>query len=145
MTSFDPTSRWAMRPSGETLDLVKPGMSSVVGRVREAVVDPESCRRGTILGLFGAVVAGVSVMAAPCLPFSVWGARDPDVDALRGGAISCIGSCSCGDRLPSEVAVDAFEEGGYRWLKMAVFAMTECRLWGRESAAREDRSAGMDS
>ena len=126
MTNFDPTSRWAMRPSGETLDLVKPGMSSVVGRVREAVVDPESCRRGTILGLFGAVVAGVSVMAAPWFRFGVWGARDPAADALKGGAISWVGYCSSGDRLPSEVAVDAFEEGGYRWLRMADFATTEC-------------------
>lgn len=42
MTSLDPTSRCAMRPSGETLDLVKPGMSRVVGRIRgvEAVEVP---------------------------------------------------------------------------------------------------------
>lgn len=34
MTSLEPTSRWAILPSGETLDLVRPGMSSVVGRNR---------------------------------------------------------------------------------------------------------------
>lgn len=33
MTSFEPTSRCAILPSGETLDLVSPGMSSVVGRI----------------------------------------------------------------------------------------------------------------
>jgi hypothetical protein len=27
MTSLAPTSRWAMRPSGDTLDLVNPGIS----------------------------------------------------------------------------------------------------------------------
>ena len=34
MTSLEPTSRWAILPSGETFDLVRPGMSSVVGRRR---------------------------------------------------------------------------------------------------------------
>lgn len=34
MTSLEPTSRWAILPSGETLDLVRPGISSVVGRSR---------------------------------------------------------------------------------------------------------------
>jgi hypothetical protein len=34
MMSFDPTSRWEIRPSGETLDFVRPGMSRVVGRKR---------------------------------------------------------------------------------------------------------------
>jgi len=126
MTNFDPTSRCAMRPSGETLDLVRPGMSSVVGRVREAIVDPESCRRGTILGLFGAVVAGVSVNATPFFRFDVWGAREPAVETLEGGTISCLESCSSGDALPSEVAVGVSEEVGLRWLKMADFAMTEC-------------------
>ncbi len=34
MTSFEPTSRCDILPSGETLDLVKPGMSNVVGKGR---------------------------------------------------------------------------------------------------------------
>ena len=51
ITSFDPTSRWAMRPSGETRDLVRPGISSVVGRLRELVVEPESCRRGGLMSI----------------------------------------------------------------------------------------------
>ena len=94
MTSFDPTSRCEILPSGDTRDLVSPGISRVVGLVREAVVEPESRRPGGlvrwsvlhlvvgtgckgfgeqmtctivtyILGLLGAVVAGVSVSAAP--------------------------------------------------------------------------------
>ena len=48
ITNFDPTSRWEIRPSGETLDLVRPGMSSVVGRLRGVEV-PESRRRGVLL------------------------------------------------------------------------------------------------
>ena len=39
MTSFDPTSLWAILPSGDTFDLVKPGMSSVVGRLLVEVDD----------------------------------------------------------------------------------------------------------
>ena len=47
MTNFEPTSLWAIRPSGETFDLVNPGMSSVVGRLLVEEEDsPESCRRG---------------------------------------------------------------------------------------------------
>ena len=46
MTSFDPTSRCEILPSGDTRDLVSPGISRVVGRVREAVVEPESRRPG---------------------------------------------------------------------------------------------------
>ena len=84
MTNFDPTSRCAILPSGETFDFVRPGMSKVVGRLREGVAVPESlCRAGLdrtstgledkprllvityIRGLFGAVVAGVSVKAGP--------------------------------------------------------------------------------
>lgn len=45
MTSFEPISRCEIFPSGETLDLVKPGMSRVVGRER-GVELPESCLRG---------------------------------------------------------------------------------------------------
>lgn len=85
MTSLDPTSRCAIRPSGETFDRVSPGISSVVGRLRDEGVDePElSCSAGLdgelvivlwsatlflithILGLLGAVVAGVSDSAWP--------------------------------------------------------------------------------
>jgi hypothetical protein len=47
MTNFDATSRLAIRPSGETFDLVIPGIFKVVagGRIR-GVVDPEPCRIG---------------------------------------------------------------------------------------------------
>lgn len=83
MTSFEPTSLEAIRPSGETLLFVKPGMSRVVGRTRGVLV-PEFCRMGigsfwlgvsepALLGgaevlpmrrgLLGAVVAGVSLFA----------------------------------------------------------------------------------
>lgn len=34
MMSFAPTSLSAIRPSGDTLDLVRPGMSKVVARIR---------------------------------------------------------------------------------------------------------------
>lgn len=40
MMSLAPTSRSDMRPSGETLDRVRPGMSSVVARIR-GVESPE--------------------------------------------------------------------------------------------------------
>ena len=46
MTSFEPTSRCAIRPSGDTFDLVRPGMSRVVGRLRTLPELPESCRIG---------------------------------------------------------------------------------------------------
>jgi len=49
MTSLEPISRCAIRPSGETLDLVKPGMSSVVGRLREGVDEPELCCSGGLM------------------------------------------------------------------------------------------------
>lgn len=85
MTSFAPTSLCAIRPSGETLLLVRPGMSRVVGRGR-GVLTPDICRIGVlrnklaadascvgdgevpyIRGLpgavLGAVVAGVSLAA----------------------------------------------------------------------------------
>jgi len=86
MTNLDPTSLEAILPSGETFDLVRPGMSRVVGRTR-GVLDPEFCLIGKLervsavqslhsseptdsLGLLGAVVAGVSFKACvrePCL------------------------------------------------------------------------------
>lgn len=34
MTSFDPTSIDEIRPSGEAVDFVRPGISRVVGRTR---------------------------------------------------------------------------------------------------------------
>ena len=123
MTNFEPTSRCAMRPSGETLDFVSPGMSSVVGRAREPVVEPESCRRGLIKGLLGAVVAGVSVKAVPILPLRC-GVREFGAGCLGREVVSEMKSDSSGDRLPSET--DALEEGGLRWLEMAVFAIEEC-------------------
>ena len=85
MTNFEPTSRWAILPSGDTLDLVSPGISKVVGRWRDTGVEvPESLRRGGlpnvsytshhhtqevwhsthIMGL----VDGVSVKAEPFVP-----------------------------------------------------------------------------
>ena len=48
MTNLDPISRCAILPSGDTLDLVRPGMSRVVGRVRGVEV-PESCLRGGLV------------------------------------------------------------------------------------------------
>ena len=41
MTSLEPTSRCAIRPSGDTFDLVRPGMSKVVGLIR-GVEAPEA-------------------------------------------------------------------------------------------------------
>src|SRR4051812_37962968 len=47
MTSLDPTSRSGIRPSGETLDLVMPGILSVVACVRTlGVWLPEFWRKG---------------------------------------------------------------------------------------------------
>ena len=46
MTNFEPTSRCDILPSGETFDLVRPGMSSVVGRLRDGAYEAESCRKG---------------------------------------------------------------------------------------------------
>lgn len=52
MTSFAPTSRCAIRPSGDTFDLVKPGMSRVVGRLRDdGVCVPDSCGRAGLYAL----------------------------------------------------------------------------------------------
>ena len=45
ITSFEPTSRCAILPSGDTLDLVRPGISRVVG-FRRGVAEPEYCRFG---------------------------------------------------------------------------------------------------
>jgi len=47
MTSFAPTSLCAIRPSGETLDFVRPGMSRVVARTF-GVLEPEFVR-GSLL------------------------------------------------------------------------------------------------
>lgn len=52
MTSFAPTSRCAIRPSGETFDRVKPGMSRVVGRLRDdGVCVPDSAGRAGLNAL----------------------------------------------------------------------------------------------
>lgn len=52
MTNFEPTSRWAILPSGDTLDFVSPGISKVVGRWREAGVEvPESLRLGGLVNV----------------------------------------------------------------------------------------------
>jgi hypothetical protein len=40
MISLAATSRWAIRPSGETFELVRPGMSRVVARIL-GVADPD--------------------------------------------------------------------------------------------------------
>lgn len=42
MTSFAPISLCAIRPSGETLDFVKPGISRVVARSLAGVEAPDS-------------------------------------------------------------------------------------------------------
>lgn len=81
ITSLEPTSREAIRPSGDTLDFVSPGTSKVVGRGRGVMLpdawEPELVRIGRLtcqfghrparyaymFGLFGAVVRGVSVRA----------------------------------------------------------------------------------
>lgn len=84
MTNFEPTSRWAILPSGETFDFVRPGMSNVVGRERGVDVAErfllkgglqngsitrvlgESFFDGTYMrGLPGTDDNGVSVRAAP--------------------------------------------------------------------------------
>lgn len=134
MTNFEPTSRWAILPSGETLDLVSPGISKVVGRWRDAGVEvPESLRLGGlpnvsyitgmkskvwsssyIMGLFGAVVNGVSVKAEPfvlpCLaPF--WGAvkLPPETgaqNALLNLSFSLNDSISSGVVAPSVLGVE---------------------------------------
>lgn len=50
ITSLEPTSRCAILPSGDTLDLVKPGMSSVVGRNRGvAAADLDTDERCSLL------------------------------------------------------------------------------------------------
>lgn len=67
-----------MRPSGETLDLVSPGMSRVVARlngtsdyqISRINCEDKAQRKGNvahILGEFGAVAAGVSVKF-PAIP-----------------------------------------------------------------------------
>jgi hypothetical protein len=86
MTSLEPTSRWAILPSGETLDFVRPGMSSVVGRNRGVLVpellrvkllNPLAGRAGACSvetysrGLEGCVGAGVSLKATPTPSFVV--------------------------------------------------------------------------
>jgi hypothetical protein len=48
MTSFAPTSRWAILPSGETFDLVRPGISRVVARFLAGVEVPETELRGLL-------------------------------------------------------------------------------------------------
>lgn len=53
MTSLDPTSRWAILPSGEALDFVRPGMSRVVGRIRAGVDEPELFRSEELILLSG--------------------------------------------------------------------------------------------
>lgn len=45
MTNLAPTSRSEIRPSGETLDFVRPGMSRVVARFA-GVEAPDPCLRG---------------------------------------------------------------------------------------------------
>lgn len=118
MTSLDPTSLEAILPSGETLLLVKPGMSRVVGRTRGVFV-PEFCRMGmgslwmgvsepALLGgadgfpisrgLEGAVVAGVSLFAIVAVGTSgivpvIAAAREPRV---RGGSRLTSRNASCG-------------------------------------------------
>lgn len=49
ITSFDPTSLGAIFPSGETFDLVMPGMFKVVaGGLTRGVMVPEFCRTGAL-------------------------------------------------------------------------------------------------
>ena len=51
MTNLAPTSRWAIRPSGETRDLVRPGISSVVARIFAVVDAPEFGPRAFLQGI----------------------------------------------------------------------------------------------
>ena len=74
MTNLAPTSLFAILPSGETFDFVRPGISRVVGRTR-GVLEPEFCLIGRSLGLLGAVPSGVS-LRAPVLVA-------PTADAVR--------------------------------------------------------------
>lgn len=60
MTSLEPTSRCAILPSGETLDLVRPGISSVVGR-RRGVEVAELLRVRVLQGALEHISAGVGV------------------------------------------------------------------------------------
>lgn len=46
MTNFEPTSRCAIRPSGDAFDLVRPGISRVVGLLRGGADEFESLRLG---------------------------------------------------------------------------------------------------
>ena len=46
MTNFEPTSRCAIRPSGDAFDLVRPGISRVVGLLRGGADELESLRFG---------------------------------------------------------------------------------------------------
>jgi hypothetical protein len=49
-TNFAPTSRWAILPSGETRDLVMPGMFKVVaGGLLLGVAEPEFCLTGGLV------------------------------------------------------------------------------------------------
>jgi hypothetical protein len=49
-TNFAPTSRWAILPSGETRDLVIPGMFKVVaGGLLLGVAEPEFCLTGGLV------------------------------------------------------------------------------------------------
>lgn len=49
MTSFDPTSLGAIFPSGDTFDLVMPGIFKVVaGGLTRGVKVPEFCRTGAL-------------------------------------------------------------------------------------------------
>lgn len=46
MTNFEPTSRCEIRPSGDAFDLVRPGISRVVGLLRGGTDELESLRFG---------------------------------------------------------------------------------------------------
>lgn len=46
ITNFEPTSRCAIRPSGEAFDLVRPGISRVVGLLRGGADELESLLLG---------------------------------------------------------------------------------------------------
>lgn len=64
MTNFEPTSRCEIRPSGDAFDLVRPGISRVVGLLRGGTDELESLRFG---GLAKKIRPALIVRGFECL------------------------------------------------------------------------------
>lgn len=86
MTSLDPTSRCAMRPSGETRDLVRPGMSRVVGRILGVELAELFLETGLALSLSAHVLIDTAS--------GLMGARDSHSWSGRHGRGGCVGQSS---------------------------------------------------